>query len=159
MQIKVYKSYDITGLKIDVHKVAAEIKQLLDPCYGNPLICNGDTIRINGNLASFWERAITNVEIRIKIQGEEMFISAEGKCSLGASPWVWFWLGLLLLHILLIWFALDLIEYFLSRKLPEKYINDVLESIEFKLRENPEKYMLIPKTGEQNPNIKKENES
>jgi len=149
MQINVNKNYDISGLDVDVRKVAAEIKQFLKPYYGDSVSWYGDAVRIDGNLADFWKRAITDVEIKIKIRDGEMFITAEGKCSLGILPWIAFALGLFL-NFFLIWFALNLIEYFLSRELPEKSIKDALENIEFKLKESPEKYILTPESDKQN---------
>ncbi|MDD5598753.1 MAG: hypothetical protein PHV82_12470 [Victivallaceae bacterium] len=157
MRIEVHKTCDINDWNIDVRKVATEIKQLLEPRYGNSAFWYGNVVRIDGNLKGFWKRAVTNVEIQIKVQDGQMFISAEGKCSFSEFVWAWFvfsWLW----RIVIIWFVLNLIEYSLCRKLPEKYIEDALESMESKLKENPEKYKLVPQPDEQNPNINKEND-
>lgn len=45
-------------------------------------------ITIKGNLKSFWERAITKAEAKIKIEGNELAYRDDGDSALGVCPWV-----------------------------------------------------------------------
>ena len=91
---------------------------------------NLSDIKFKGNLKGFWERAITRAEITINIKDNHLKLKAEGTSSLGAWPWLWFFLGFVTV-LLFLFFLIDLIEFLICRDRPKQYFEEIFKAIEY----------------------------
>jgi hypothetical protein len=128
---EVYGKYDIAQEGMTVGKVSEMLKQSLSNYYDEDDITVTPTgVVVKGNLKSFWERAITKAEAKVKIQENQLVYRVNGESCLGGWPWVWFFLGFFT-GFFFFWFAWDLVEFLINRDRPKRYFEEAFKSVRF----------------------------
>lgn len=129
---ELYETLDINTAEITTSFVAQSLKTSLSKYYKDSDIkIKDDGLSIQGNLSSFWERAVTKADIQIKLFESSVTLQAVGTTSIGTLPWIWLVLGMFSYGFFSIWFLIDLIEYLICRDRPKKYLKDAFLGLKY----------------------------
>lgn len=89
-------------------------------------------ITIDGDLSSFWERAITNANATIKIDNNKLIYKVEGSSNLGRWPCFWLIISFFVLPFI-IFFIIDLVEFTIGKDRPKYYFEEAFKYVKFEL--------------------------
>ena len=156
MHFEVNKSIEIGDKNFDVPKInRALVKNLEKSMPGYEVKIN----KISGSSSNFWEYGDLDAIIKIEKKNQKVIFNIAGENRLGK-------LSLIMVIIMFLtpggawwckligcWFLLNIIKYFLSRQLPEKYINEAIDSIKVKLENLPDEFFPEPETQENKINL------
>jgi len=132
---EVYGKCEIKKEGVTVDQIAQLLKTSLSKHYNEVDVTLTPTgITLNGNLKSFWERAITKADATIKTEGNQLTYRVDGNSSLGKISWVWFILGFFT-GFFFGWFLFDLVCYIISRDRPKRYFEEAFKSVQFEIGE------------------------
>jgi len=132
---EVYWRHEIRSGSISIQTVAQLLAESLSKYYHESDIHVTPTgIQVEGNLKSFWERAVTKAEVRLGLADGQLSCRVDGESSLGWLPWVWFFLGWFT-GFFFFWFLFDLVEYLLSQDRPKQYFEEALRAVQFRIEE------------------------
>ena len=111
--------------------VALAVKDDLSKYYypQDIVVTEAGSIIVKGDLSGDWEGGVTTAEVSIKIADGQLTYRVDGRSALGKSTWVWFILGFVVVFCF-IGFALNLIEYLISKDRPKQVFEEVFQSIQ-----------------------------
>ena len=130
---EVYGKYEIKKEGITAESVAQLLKTSLSKYYDESTVTVTSTsVIVNGNLKSFFERAITKADAQLKIENNQLSYRVDGESSLGGWPWVWFALGFFTGFFFGL-FLIDLVEYIICRDRPKRYFEEAFKAVQFEI--------------------------
>lgn len=126
---------------VSQQQIVETIKDSLSKHYATRHIKSApDGLALRGDLQAFAARAITYADVKIRIEGGELFYRVDGSASFGKWPWVWlalffivdvFW-GYESLFILGL-FSADVVSYFICRDKPKQHFEEAFKAIQFEV--------------------------
>ncbi|MGI5924525.1 MAG: hypothetical protein ACOX9E_11340 [Lentisphaeria bacterium] len=132
-KFEVYGKFELKKEGVTADAVAQLLKSSLSKHYfASDITVTPSGIIVKGNLSSIWERAVTNADVKIKIEGNELFYRVDGDSSIGAWSYVWGCLGFIT-GFFFIWFVVDLVDYLICRDRPKRYFEEAFKSVQFEL--------------------------
>lgn len=130
---EVYGKYEVKKEGVTAESVAQLLKTSLSKYYDEGTVTVTPTsVMVNGNLKSFFERAITKADAQIKIENNQLSYRVDGESSLGGWPWVWLTLGFFT-GFFFVWFLINLVEYMICRDRPKRYFEEAFKAVQFEI--------------------------
>lgn len=146
MHFVINKSFDIGQKKLDVEKVRKEFHTyLINYCTS----CEISENKFCGSLKDFFEHGIIEVSTNFSVKNRKLFIEIKGNSRISAFSFIAFVIFVLLFKflpgkIMGGIFLFNLITFFLSRRLPQKYCEEAIQYVMVRIDQIPEYFK--PKT-------------
>jgi hypothetical protein len=140
-------NFEVFG-KCDVKKQGQTIEAVIEMLRGSlskhyemkDLTTTPSGLQVNGDIKSFWERAITVADVQVKIDSNALSYRVNGSSTLGKWPYIWFAFGILINYLFgfvgcffLGWAVGSWIEYLICRDRPEQYLEQAFKAVQFEI--------------------------
>jgi hypothetical protein len=97
-------------------------------------------LTVNGDIKSFWERAITVADVQVRLESNELSYRVSGSSTLGKWPYIWFVVGVLVNvlfgfggYFFIGWAVGTGIEYLICRDRPKQYMEQAFKAVQFEI--------------------------
>lgn len=142
MSFVISKSLDIGEENLDERKVRSSFYRSLRTPFPNCSIHNG---KFSGSLDGFFEHGVIKADISLSVKKQKIFIEIKGGSRMSIFSFVAlgmsFFFGVIG-KFLIGMFVFNLITFLLSRKLPQNYIEEAIDSLKLKVEKSPEKFQI-----------------
>lgn len=142
MPFVISKSLDVGKENLDVKKVSSSFYRSLKTPFPGCSIHNG---KFSGSLDGFFEHGVIKADINLSVKNQKIFIEIKGGSRMSIFAFVLLGLGIFLGavgKILIGVFMFDLVLFLLGHKLPQKYIEEAIDSLKLKVEKSPEKFQI-----------------